>query len=235
MNRQLLFCFCILFSLQTAYAQTDEDRWIIQAPAEELYTQIDKQGKTVIPNGRLVQPAGKTWEVAPHPYGLVLSPDGSMAVTANCGIRPLSVSILRGITEDYPSISQIPKGYGTEKGVLAAVYMGLAISPDNRELYVAGGQEGIVYIFDLATEQAIGQIACNGDWEGNTYSSSYIGDMVLDKAGKYLYAVDQMNFRMLVMDVESRELVQSVPVGRYPFGITLSPDESKAYVANVGM
>jgi hypothetical protein len=26
-----------------------------------------------------------------------------------------------------------------------------------------------------------------------------------------------------------------VPVGRYPFGICLSPDEKKAYVANVGM
>ena len=32
-----------------------------------------------------------------------------------------------------------------------------------------------------------------------------------------------------------RRVVHSVPVGRYPFGVALSPDETKVYVANVGM
>ena len=40
---------------------------------------------------------------------------------------------------------------------------------------------------------------------------------------------------MVILDTESKKLKHSVPVGRYPFGISLSPDESKVYVANVGM
>jgi hypothetical protein len=39
---------------------------------------------------------------------------------------------------------------------------------------------------------------------------------------------------MLIIDVESEE-VRSIPVGRYPFGLVLSPDETRAYIANVGM
>jgi len=223
----LILIFCI-----RSYAQIP---WIIQAPADTAYTQINPEGKTVIPNGRIITPLGKVLTVAPHPYGLVLSPDGSVAVTSNCGIRPLSVSIIRGIGQDYPSVSQIPKGYDTDKGVLEAVYMGLAISPDNQHLYVAGGQEGKIIIFDMATEQRLADIDCNTTINEKSYTSSYIGDMILSKDGKYLFAVDQMNFRMIVVDTEQRDVVKSIAVGRYPFGITLSPDETKAYVANVGM
>ena len=50
-----------------------------------------------------------------------------------------------------------------------------------------------------------------------------------------IYAVDQIGFRMVVLDTKTRSLKHSVPVGRYPFGICLSPDEKKVYVANVGM
>jgi YVTN family beta-propeller protein len=62
-----------------------------------------------------------------------------------------------------------------------------------------------------------------------------IGDMALSRDGKTLYAVDQIGFRMVIVDTEAGRVTASVPVGRYPFGITLSPDEREAYVANVGM
>ncbi|MDH5605053.1 MAG: hypothetical protein OEY51_13980, partial [Cyclobacteriaceae bacterium] len=57
----------------------------------------------------------------------------------------------------------------------------------------------------------------------------------LSHDGKRLFAVDQINFRLLVIDVEKRVVEQAVSTGRYPFGIALSPDETKVYVANVGM
>jgi hypothetical protein len=72
-----------------------------------------------------------------------------MAVTANCGVRPFSVSIVAGIQGENPSVRQIPEGFDTDAGVLASVYMGLAVSPDNGTLYVGGGQEGQVVVIDL--------------------------------------------------------------------------------------
>jgi YVTN family beta-propeller protein len=38
-----------------------------------------------------------------------------------------------------------------------------------------------------------------------------------------------------VVDTKSKKIVASAKTGRYPFGIILSPDQQKVYVANVGM
>ncbi|HSO87783.1 MAG TPA: bifunctional YncE family protein/alkaline phosphatase family protein [Draconibacterium sp.] len=211
------------------------DPWIISAPAGEQYVTINKTGQTIIPNGRIITPAGKSIVVAPHPYGLILSPDGNTVITANSGISPLSITIIRNILSENPDVQQIPPGPATDKGVLASVFMGLAVSNDNSVVYVSGGQENKIYIFDLKTGEKKDSIDCSFVSENVDYSHGYIGDMVLSKDGKKLYAVDQIGFRMLIINTETRKHEHSVLVGRYPFGICLSPDEQKVYLANVGM
>ena len=124
--------------------------YVLSAPAGTQYTSINKNGTTVIPNGRLITPSGKTFDVAPHPFGLALSSDGEIAVTANSGIKPLSISIIRNLTS-APEIRQVPPGFSGNSGVLESVFMGLAISPDNSRVYVAAGQENSILVFDLIT------------------------------------------------------------------------------------
>ena len=213
----------------------DKELWMISAPAGNEFTKIDKNNKTVIPNGRFITPAGKSILTAPHPFGLCLSHDGNVAVTANSGIKPLSITIVRNILSQQPEVQQIPPGPFTDKGVLASVFMGLAISPDNQTVYVAGGQTNKIFLFDVNTGEKKGFINCSSVSDDFDYSHGYIGDLKLSKDGITLYAVDQIGFRMLIVNTETKTLSHSVPVGRYPFGIHLSPDEKKAYVANVGM
>ncbi len=222
----------ILFLLCT---QKKDGIYITSAPAGNRYTKINTKGKTVIPNGRFITPLGKTVQVAPHPYGLALSRDGKIAVTANSGTSPLSITIIRNIFSDKPQVQQVPPGPFTDKGVLASVFMGLAISPDNKTIYVSGGQENKIYLFDAATGEKQGTINCASFSPQFDYRYGYIGDMVLSSDGKTLYAVDQINFRMIIINTEKKKVLHNVPVGRYPFGIALSPDEKKVYVANVGM
>ena len=208
---------------------------IITPPAGNLPTAIHKEGKTVIPNGRILTPVGRQLMVAPHPYGMVLSPDGNTLVTANSGTSPLSITIIRNVRSETPEVQQVPPGASTNKGILASVFMGLAISPDNKTVYVAGGQENKIYLFDLATGTSRGAIDCASKSDSADNTNGYIGDLVLNKAGDKLYAVDQLGFRMVVVDVAAGKPIRSVRTGRYPFGITLSPDEKTVYVANVGM
>jgi len=209
--------------------------WIAEAPAGTRYTEADTTGVTVIPNGRLVQPYGLSFRTAPHPYGLCLSPDGKIAVTANSGTSPLSITILRNIQTPYPEIRQIPPGPGTDKGILESVFMGLAISPDNSTVYVSGGQANRIYRFDLESGNEKGFIDCKSIEDGRDYTTGYIGDMVLNREGTRLYAVDQINFILLIVDPVEGKVLHRVQTGRYPFGVCLSPDEKKVYVANVGM
>ena len=214
----------------------------ISAPAGDRYCEINVAGETIIPNGRIIKPIGKTYRIAPHPYGLTLSPDGRTVVTANSGTNPFSISILKNIFSGKLAISQIPNSPKTDDDLLGAVFMGLAVSPDNKIVYVAGGTTNKIFIFDLNTGKKLGEISGNGPRAtGNSaqdttrYADGYLGDMVLTKDGKTLYAVDQIGFRLLIVDTKTRQLIANVSTGRYPFGVTLSPDEKTVYVANVGM
>ena len=232
---KVIAALLIGFTLPGCPPKVHEEVWIISPPGNLEQTKIDRRGKTIIPNGRVITPRGRQVEVAPHPYGLVLSPDGSIAVTANCGVEPLSVSVIAGVQSGNPSVRQIPKGFDTEEGVLASVYMGLAVSPDNTTLYVGGGQEGKVVIFDLITDTRMTEIVANGPIGGRSYADSYIGDLALSRDGRTLYLLDQANFRLLIASTEDRRLLSSISLGRYPFGLALSPDGKRLYAANVGM
>ena len=207
---------------------------VLSAPAGKMYTSINMGGVTVIPNGRLLTPAGMTFLVAPHPFGLALSSDGETAVTANSGTNPLSISIIRNLSLS-PEIMQIPPGHSTDAGILESVFMGLAITPDNSKVYVAGGQANKIFVFDLVTGNKTDSIDCAISSDGTDYPDGYIGDMAISKDGRHLFAVDQMNFRMLIADTRAMQVTASVPVGRYPFGLALTNDGKKIYVANVGM
>jgi YVTN family beta-propeller protein len=113
--------------------------------------------------------------------------------------------------------------------------MGIAISPDNQTIYAAGGQSNKIYIFDANSGKSKGEIDCSFKNTQYNYLHGYIGDMILSKDGRFLFAVDQIGFRMIIVDVVEKKLLSSCPVGRYPFGIALSKDEKTVYVANVGM
>ncbi len=235
MSHIKLFVFIILSSLVLSACNSGQNNpYILSAPAGSLYTSIDKEGVTVIPNGRLLTPAGKSLVVAPHPFGLALSNNGEVAVTANSGVKPLSISIISNLSTS-PQIMQIPPGYSNDAGVLESVFMGLAISPDNKRVYVAGGQDNSILVFDLESGAKTDSVDCAVSLNGPAYPDGYIGDMVISKDGNYIFAVDQTNFRLVIADTRIMKVIRSVEVGRYPFGVALTKDEKKVYVANVGM
>ncbi len=87
----------------------------------------------------------------------------------------------------------------------------------------------------MTAGELAGTISLNGHFPENDFVDSYVGEMVMTADDALIYAVDQANFRLAVIDVAQRKVVGNVAVGRYPFGVALSPDEKKVYVANVGM
>lgn len=231
--RKFMLLLSVLFLISCS--PSSREVWLALTPAGQRYCRIDTAGTTIIPNGRLLTPLGRQIRTAPHPYGLLLCPDGSTVITANSGTAPLSITLIRDALSASPRLEQIPPGVDTDKDLLSAVFMGLAVSPDLKMIYVAGGQDNRIYRFDFATGQPLAPIDCAALDGDRDYMHGYIGDMVLTKDGTTLYAVDQIGFRLVVIDVLHDSIVANVPVGRYPFGLTLSPDEKEVYVANVGM
>jgi YVTN family beta-propeller protein len=216
-----------------AAADATGARPVFTAPAGTLYCQIQPQGVTVIPNGRLLTPRGQQIVVEPHPYGLTLSPDGQTAVTVNSGTEPFSLCIVRGAMTDAPQVLTVPESVRTDAGILNACFMGVAI--DQHRLYAAGGDDGTVMIWDLIQAKRRATVDLNIPFRGRSWRDSYTGDLVLSPDRTRLYVVDQMNFRVVALDTVTHRITDVIPVGRYPFGLCLSPDGSTLYVANIGL
>jgi DNA-binding beta-propeller fold protein YncE len=207
----------------------------LSAPAGNRPTKIDPTGETVLPNGRLITPLGRQVKVAPHPYGMALSPDGKTLVTINSGTKPFSVSIVTGLDDAQPQVAQIPPGYDSADSDPKSVFLGAAIAPDNRTLYISEGDNGKIGIFDLLTHQRLDALSLDGTYLGATYQNSLTAEIRLTPDGRHLLALDLAHFRLVIVDTQSKQVLSSIPMGRMPFGLALSPDGKRAYVSNVGM
>jgi YVTN family beta-propeller protein len=213
---------------------------LLQAPAGSRPVKIDPAGETVLPNGRLITPLGKHIKVAPHPYGLALSPDGKTLVTANSGTSPFSFSVITELGSDQPKVVQVPPtgrkgGDDDDDEGLESVFLGVAIAPDSRTLYLSEGDNGRIGIFDLATHGRLDSLSIDGEFQGKKFKHSLTGELKLSPDGRRLYVLDLAHFRMVVLDTQTKTIVSSIAVGRMPFGLAVSPDGKRVYVSNVGM
>jgi DNA-binding beta-propeller fold protein YncE len=235
----LLAVFSVLLvpghALFFARQRTGQGDLELRAPAGDRAVKIDLSGKTVLPNGRLITPLGKQVKVAPHPYGLALSPDGKTLVTANSGTHPFSASIITKLDSPEPKVAQIPPGFKPADADPDSVFLGVAVGPDNRTLCLSEGNNGRVGIFDLVTHQRLYSLSLDGAFQGKTYAHSLTSTLQLSPDGRRLFVLDLAHFRLVILDTGSKQIVSSIPVGRMPFGFALSPDGKFAYVSNVGM
>src|SRR5207245_9485349 len=175
----------------------------LRAPAGDRPAKIDPAAETVLPNGRLITPRGIQVKVAPHPYGLALSPDGKTLVTANSGTAPFSFSIITDLGSRDPKVAQVPPGYKLPGADPDSVYMRVAIAPDTRTLFVAEGNNGRVGVFDLVSQERLGWASLDGSFQGKSYAHSLTGELKLSPDGRYLYVVDVAHFRLAVLDTST--------------------------------
>jgi YVTN family beta-propeller protein len=180
----------------------------------------------VLVNGRLLTPAGQSVRTQSYSWGLAVSPDETTAVlVGRDAIQFIALDPLRVVERLVPF--RTPGKRALDDGM----YMGCGFSPDGAKLYVGSANRGRIVVHDVKSRKPLGHIPV----DGNGFEDSFLGDFVISRDGRHLYAVDQHNYRLVTVDLEAGNVTQSVRVGRNPFGICLSPDEKYAWVSNVGM
>src|SRR5262245_18175760 len=71
-------------------------------------TLIDGVRVAVLPNGRLLTPAGVEVNVqAPKPFGMAVSPDGRMLATLNSGAGPFSLTLISDLAGATPIVRRV--------------------------------------------------------------------------------------------------------------------------------
>ncbi|QJW89248.1 phosphoesterase [Spirosoma taeanense] len=216
--------FYFFFLLLTLPAFAQKTYTTLQVPGRAEFCSIDPAGKSVLPSGRYVSPAGNTIRVTNDPFGMALAPNGQRAVLLHDGV--LTVMDLT----KAPKAIRVPDYAGTIPPVLkGGSFLGVAFAPDNRTAYLSNGDKGRVLVFDTDALRLVDSISL----DGNGYEDSFTSDLLLN--GNELLVLDRANFRLVRIDRATQRITASIPTGRQPFGLALSPDRKLAFVANVGL
>lgn len=216
-------------------------------------TTINGLSAAILPTGRIVTPAGTEVAVgAPKPFELAVSPDGRYVATANSGTSSISVTLVG------------PLPATTAKTLaLDAVYLGIQFSPDSKRFYVSGGDDGVIWIGDTASQSIVGSVNLNGGDQPSVrpllpttqpvgQPGPFLTRLILSPDGSRLYALDEDGFQFFVIDTTKIQtgvdgngaitepdnfaaVLGAVKAGRHPYGIGLSADGSRLFVANVGI
>jgi YVTN family beta-propeller protein len=212
------------------YSQTRTVK-TLQVPSRNEFCTIDTTGGySVLPSGRRVTPVGTMLRITNDPFGLTVSPDGKRVVALHSGaISLIDAQQAREAIRipDYAKILADPfKG---------ASFLGAAFAPDSKIVYLSGGDKGNVVIFDTDKKEKIDEITLNQPVGNQSFEESFTSDLVLNSAKNELLVLDRAHFRMVRIDLATKKITASIPVGRQPFGLSLSPDRKHAFVANVGL
>jgi YVTN family beta-propeller protein len=206
---------------------------VLSVPGVIEYTHIDKDNHTVLPSGRYATPAGQTIQITHDPFGMAVSPDGATTVTLHNGV----FTIIKNATLENTRVPSYDRKIPSP--LSRSSFIGVAFSADSKTVYLSGGDNGAVIIYDISTLQKLASISLNGRASNDTtdYQDSFTSDLVLNSNnGKdELLVLDRANYRLVRIDVATKTLTASIPTGRLPFGLALSPDHKTAFVANVGM
>ena len=221
--------FIILFFALALQASAQKTVQVLSVPGKDGFTHIDKSGKTILPSGRFVTPAGTTIQITNDPFGMAVSPDGSKTVTLHNGVFTIinNATLNNTRVPSYDNSIPSPLSRGS--------FLGVAFSTDSKTVFLSGGDNGSVIVYDVDKLQKLDSISLNGMFNGIDYEDSFTSDLILNESNNELLVLDRGNFRLVRIDLSTKKITASVQTGRQPFGLAISPDHQTAFVANVGM
>ena len=222
-----IFCiiFCVIFSFAL---QAQKSVSTLQVPGHNEFSTINRNGHSVIPSGRYITPAGQAVPVTNGAYGLALSPDEKTALILHHN-GAISVVDLSGAT---PTVERLP-AYGQK--IERAAFLGIAFAPDGKIAYLSGGNNGDVAIFDIKKKAITGRYTLDTLFNGVKYKDSFTSDLTYNVQKNELLVLDRGNNRLVRLNLTTGLPTASISVGRIPFGVSISPDGTRALVANVGL
>lgn len=225
--KKYIFLLALLFTNQFVKSQTQ--KVFLTVPGFNEVSRIDTNGFSILPSGRFVQPAGKTLRITNDPFGLKISPDGTIAIALHensISIIDLKNNLVKRVPEYHKS---------AESPLKEGAFLGIAFHPTKKIVYLSGGDEGTVVIYDFEKFKKIDSIKLDGKFNDIKYEGSFTSDIAYLNKTNDLLILDRGNFRLVRYNLLERKIIASIPTGRQPFGLAISPDQKTVLVANVGM
>jgi DNA-binding beta-propeller fold protein YncE len=179
-------------------------------------------GGFLLNSGWRVKPAGTQVPLDTLPMSSVLSADGRFLIVLNGGYKPPSISVLD--TKDGHEVGRTP----VEDG-----WLGLALSPNGKLLWVGGGSRAAIYEFSFDGD---GHLQPTRTFPmvrpADRTHRDFIGDVAVSPDGRLLYASDLYHDTILVVNPQSGAVIERFKTGRRPYRILFHPDGKSFFVTS---
>jgi YVTN family beta-propeller protein len=177
-----------------------------------------------LPTGVRLDPAAPLHDVGQMPLAMVLAPDGDRVVL-----------LLNGWRDEGIQVVERTSGRVLQTVRLPASFLGLVFSRDGRSLYASGGNTDVVYAFDWTNGAATlrDSIVLQPRRTPRSNGVRYPSGMALSPDGTMLYVAENLDDSLAVVRLATRDVVQRVPTGRYPYAVAVAPN-GNVYVSNWG-
>lgn len=160
-------------------------------------------------------------EVGANPMSPLLTRDGKTMFVVNSGRgggggAAQSVSVID--TASLREVSRTP---------VEGAWLGLALTSDEKRLYVSGGSKPGVHEFALGSD---GKLALLRTFAVEPVS--FVGDVQLSPDGRLLYATAPLDNGVVVINPQSGRVIERWKTGRRPYRIVFHPDGKSFFVSS---
>ena len=177
-------------------------------------------GTNFLFNGWGITPAGEPVTVSDLALKMVVAPDGKAVLAVHGGFNDHGVSVIDLATRKQSQFLALKEAWN-----------GLAFSRNGHHFYVSGGDSGKIHIFGYtngaaAFEQSVTPAAAGAD--------VFLAGLAVDPANGRIYACNEANAEIWVLDPQSLAVQNRIPVGLHPHTCVLGADRRHLYVSNWG-
>ncbi len=203
---------------------------------------------TVLPNGRIVDPAGASVVVGMNALGVALTPDGRYAIVSNNDEREAAAnsSIAANVRGGY-SLSVVDTSSMRVTDVYARpgvpFFLGVAAiddpaNPRSTLVLASGGPSDSVRAFTLDSigrlaEERVLPIPTAQDARYANASHAFPASIAVAPNGRVAYVVNNVANSVTAIDLATRRVMNTVPVGYFPYAAVATAN--RLYVTDSGL
>lgn len=173
-------------------------------------------------SGWNVRPAGQQIPLDTFPMSAVVAPNGRFLIAMNAGYDPPSLSVL-----------DLQEGRELSRVGVPDAWLGMALSPEGKTLWVSGGSTASIYEYALSDEGVLRPTrtfalvpAANRSWQ------DFTGDVAITPDGRLLYAAELYRDDVAIVNPQSGIVISRFKTGRRPYRILFPPDGQTLYVSS---
>lgn len=177
-----------------------------------------KAKQVTLPNGWKLSPHGSSISLGDLPLHVAVSPNQKYLLVTNNGQSIQSLQLINATTNQVLDSKKLAKSW-----------YGLKVAEDNQTVYVSGGNDNCILVFDIAGGKLVEKekIALSTDPKANISPAG----IELDEAKGLLYVVTKENNSLYVIDFKSKAIRSIHPLPAEAFTCLLDKKNGMLYIS----